>query len=79
MLPVLDTLIGKDSSNPPDSVLAGLEGDRYYRWCVYLFVPLRLAALAWACAQWSSGAFALRRHNGAYREAYPSAGSTQIC
>jgi alkane 1-monooxygenase len=45
ILPLLDTLIGKDSSNPPESIVAGLERDRYYRWCVYLFVPLQFAAL----------------------------------
>jgi len=46
-------LIGVDSRNPPDSVMTSLEGDRYYRWCVYLFVPLQFASLIWACAQWS--------------------------
>jgi len=55
ILPLLDTLIGKDSGNPPDSIIGSLERDRYYRWCVYLFVPLQLAALVWACARWSSG------------------------
>lgn len=53
--PVLDTLIGKDSQNPPDIVIASLERDRYYRWCVYLFIPLQFASLVWACAKWSSG------------------------
>ena len=55
-LPPLDTLIGKDSCNPPDGIAAALERDGYYRWCVYLFLPLQLAALVWACAEWSSGA-----------------------
>jgi alkane 1-monooxygenase len=55
ILPLVDTLIGKDSENPPDSVVASLERDRYYRWCVYLFLPLQLTALIWACAEWSSG------------------------
>lgn len=59
LVPLLDTLIGKDSENPPDSVLASLERDRYYRWCVYLFTPLQLAALVWACAKWSSGTLSL--------------------
>src|SRR5215469_8268125 len=53
ILPLLDTLIGVDSRNPPDSVMASLEGDRYYRWCVYLFVPLQFASLVWACSRWS--------------------------
>lgn len=55
LLPLLDTLIGKDSGNPPESIIASLEGDRYYRWCVYLFIPLQLVSLVWACALWSSG------------------------
>jgi len=59
IVPVLDTLIGKDSENPPDSVIAGLERDGYYRWCVYLFVPLQFASLFWACAQWSRGALSV--------------------
>src|SRR3954468_174854 len=35
IFPVLDMLIGTDSENPPDSVLAWLEEDKYYRWCTY--------------------------------------------
>ncbi len=54
-MPALDVFVGKDSRNPPDGVVASLELDRYYRWCVYLFIPLQFAALVWACAKWSSG------------------------
>jgi alkane 1-monooxygenase len=53
IMPVLDTLVGKDSANPPDSVLKWLEQDRYYRWCTYLFIPLQYLALiggAWLLA-----------------------------
>jgi alkane 1-monooxygenase len=57
--PVLDTLIGKDSQNPPHSVIASLEHDPYYRWCVYLFIPLQFTSLGWACAKWSSGTLSL--------------------
>ena len=32
IIPLLDYLVGPDSENPPDSVLAYLEQDRYYRW-----------------------------------------------
>ena len=35
-IPFLDTVIGKDSENPPDSAIKWLEQDRYYRWCTYL-------------------------------------------
>ena len=55
IVPLLDTLIGKDGGNPPDSIIAALEQDRYYRWCVYLFLPLQFASLLLACALWSSG------------------------
>jgi alkane 1-monooxygenase len=53
LMPLLDSLIGKDSANPPDSVLKWLEQDRYYRWCTFLFIPLQYAALvggAWMLA-----------------------------
>src|SRR5687768_9096667 len=41
IMPFLDTAIGKDSANPPDSVVKWLEQDRFYRWCTYLFLPLQ--------------------------------------
>jgi alkane 1-monooxygenase len=50
VMPFLDTAIGKDSSNPPDSVVKYLEQDRYYRWCTYAFIPLQLAALVGGAA-----------------------------
>jgi alkane 1-monooxygenase len=55
IFPVLDTLIGVDSSNPPDSVLAWLEEDRYYRWVTYAYLPLQFAGLIFACYMWSYG------------------------
>lgn len=45
VMPFLDTAIGKDSSNPPDSVVKYLEQDRYYRYCTYAFIPLQLLAI----------------------------------
>ncbi len=54
-IPLLDWTIGKDSSNPPDSVLRRLEEDRYYRWCTYVFIPIQYAALVFACTRWSGG------------------------
>jgi alkane 1-monooxygenase len=50
VMPILDTVIGKDSSNPPDSVVKYLEQDRYYRWCTYAFIPLQLVALVGGAA-----------------------------
>ncbi len=56
IMPALDTVIGKDSANPPDSVLKRLEGDRYYRFCTYAYIPLQFAALIGACWFWAHGA-----------------------
>jgi alkane 1-monooxygenase len=50
VMPLLDTVIGKDSSNPPDSVVKYLEQDRYYRLCTYAFIPLQLIALVGGAA-----------------------------
>ncbi|MER6627554.1 alkane 1-monooxygenase [Streptomyces sp. NPDC000987] len=55
VIPLVDLLVGKDSDNPPDSVLTWLESDRYYRWCTYLFLPLQYAGLVLACGLWSHG------------------------
>lgn len=55
IFPLLDTLIGTDSENPPDSVLAWLEEDKYYRWCTYLYLPLQYGGLVLACYLWAYG------------------------
>ena len=55
VIPLLDQLIGKDSSNPPESILRRLEEDRFYRWCTYVFIPIQYAALVFACTRWSAG------------------------
>jgi alkane 1-monooxygenase len=55
LFPLLDFAIGIDRTNPPDSVLKFLEQDRYYRWCTYLFIPIQLAGLIFACWVWGSG------------------------
>ncbi len=57
--PILDIVVGMDSSNPPDSVLKYLEQDRYYRWCTYVFIPIQYAGLVLACYLWSSGDLAV--------------------
>ena len=64
IMPVLDTAIGKDAANPPDSVVKQLEEDRYYRWCTYLFLPLQFGALVWACSVWASGELSLLENLG---------------
>jgi alkane 1-monooxygenase len=55
VFPVLDMVVGLDDENPPDSVIAWLEEDRYYRWCTYLYIPLQYVSLIVACWLWSSG------------------------
>jgi len=55
VFPILDILVGLDSSNPPDSILKYLEQDRYYRWCTYVFIPIQYAGLVFACWMWASG------------------------
>jgi alkane 1-monooxygenase len=57
--PLLEFLIGKNDANPPESVIPSLERDPYYRWCVFLFLPVQFASLAWACARWGSGDLSL--------------------
>ena len=55
VMPILDSLVGKDAENPPDSVIKHLEEDRFYRWCTYLYLPLQYASLVGACFIWASG------------------------
>ncbi|OZF49838.1 alkane 1-monooxygenase [Rhodococcus sp. 14-1411-2a] len=54
-LPLVDKFAGVDRSNPPDEAIAALEKDPYYRWCVYLFLPLQYAGLVAACYLWAHG------------------------
>ena len=44
LLPALDWYIATDQDNPPEVAVPDLENDRYYRWIVYLFIPLHFAA-----------------------------------
>jgi len=55
LFPGLYAVIGVDAENPPDSVVAWLEQDRYYRWCTYAFLPLQFGSLVGACALWAGG------------------------
>ncbi|MGQ0586363.1 MAG: alkane 1-monooxygenase [Gammaproteobacteria bacterium] len=47
VIPLLDWAIGTDASNPPESAVPVLEADRYYRWLVYIAVPLAYAVWIW--------------------------------
>jgi alkane 1-monooxygenase len=55
LVPFVDLAIGKDAANPPDAAVDRLEADPYYRWCVYLFLPLQLASLVFAVWMWAHG------------------------
>lgn len=49
-IPLLDMVVGGDSSNPDDDQLARLAADPFFRRLVLVYVPLYLALLAWASA-----------------------------
>jgi alkane 1-monooxygenase len=55
IIPVLDYLVGTDAENPPDSALALLENDPFYRWATYLYLPIQYLSLVLACWLWSGG------------------------
>jgi alkane 1-monooxygenase len=55
LMPILDTLLGTDETNPPDWAVPQLEADRFYRWCTYLFIPLQLAGFVWGAWRISQG------------------------
>jgi alkane 1-monooxygenase len=40
LLPALDLAVGDDTSNPPESAVAALEAEAYYRWITWAVVPL---------------------------------------
>ncbi len=46
LVPLVDLATGLDRSNPPDSLIAALERDRYYRGITFLFLPLQYAGFA---------------------------------
>ena len=45
IIPVFDLVFGRDNSNPPDEVIEALENDKYYRWIVFLYIPLMYVVL----------------------------------
>ncbi|GBE64643.1 alkane 1-monooxygenase [Mycobacterium sp. MFM001] len=55
IIPVLDHVVGPDADNPPDSVVAQLEDDRFYRWATYLYLPSQYLSLLFACWLWAGG------------------------
>jgi alkane 1-monooxygenase len=56
VIPVLDHMVGPDHVvHTPDSVLAWLESDRFYRWATYLYLPNQYISLIFACWLWAGG------------------------
>jgi alkane 1-monooxygenase len=56
VMPAVDYLVGEDRSNPPESAVAALEEDRYYRYITYSIVPVLWATYffaAWFVASFS--------------------------
>jgi alkane 1-monooxygenase len=54
LVPILDTLFGIDSSNPPEWAVPQLEADRYYRVLTYLYLPFQYLGFfyaAWLATQ----------------------------
>ncbi|MES1924830.1 alkane 1-monooxygenase [Salinisphaera sp. T31B1] len=50
IVPALDLLIGKDSSNPPERVLDILEHDPFYRYSTYIYVVVQMGLFIGAAA-----------------------------
>ena len=54
VIPLLDHLVGADAEDPPDSALALLENDRFYRWVNFLYLPGQYVSLVFACWIWAN-------------------------
>ena len=54
LVPILDHVSGLDKVNPPVELEDQLEGDRFYRYVIYAFIPLQYASLIWACYVWAN-------------------------
>jgi alkane 1-monooxygenase len=55
IVPLLDAVFGTDRTNPPESAVARLEEDRWYRWLTYLYLPLQMAGFWWAANLFVNG------------------------
>jgi alkane 1-monooxygenase len=49
IIPLLDVLLGVDSSNAPDEALAGLQSRRWYRAVLVAFVPFQFVVTIYGC------------------------------
>src|ERR1051326_5095332 len=64
VIPLLDWLIGTDTNNPPESAIAPLEHDSYYRFIVYIAVAVEYAVFIWGCGMIASGTLAWHEQLG---------------
>ncbi len=46
-IPLLDTIVGTEKSNPPAEMVPALTEDRYYRILTYLYLPIQYAGFFW--------------------------------
>ena len=60
VVPLIDMLMGEDQSNPPESAVAALDADTYYRYITYAAVPLMW--LAFIFATWFIATYPLPWH-----------------
>src|SRR3546814_17776631 len=58
LIPLFDWLIGTDENNPPEARVPTLERERYYRWAVYLAVPMEYASVAFGAWMFAQGTLA---------------------
>ena len=49
LVPLLDFVIGEDTSNPPETSIAALEADPYYRWITYATIPVLWVSVIFNC------------------------------
>jgi len=54
LIPLIDVIVGTDADNPPDDLIEWLENDRYYRWVLYLYLPIQYTSLVFACWLWTT-------------------------
>jgi alkane 1-monooxygenase len=48
VLPILDALIGKDSTNPQEEEVPGLQNEKYYRYLTYAWTYAQVGFVIWA-------------------------------
>lgn len=49
VLPLLDLVIGLDSTNPKEEEVPALQNEKFYRYITYFWAYMQVAFVAWAC------------------------------